>query len=750
MKTLIIVESPTKAKTISKFLGKDYIVKSSFGHIRDLPKKKMGIDTEHNFEMEYEIPERSQKTITELRNQLSKVNRIILATDEDREGEAIAWHLIKALNLNEKECERIVFHEITKNAIEEALKNPRKLNMNLVNAQQARRALDRLVGYELSPFLWKKVRRGLSAGRVQSVAVRLIAEREEEIKAFKQEEYWTIESLLKKQTDDKDNSFEAKLVKKNDKTLDKFAIKNDEDAQKIKAEIEKEPFVISNITKKQTKKKPIGPFTTSTLQQTASNKLGFSTKETMMLAQQLYEGIPLENKEAIGLITYMRTDSTSLSKEAVAVARDYIVKEYGKDYLPGKPASYKTKSKSAQEAHESIRPTFPDRSPASIQEYLNPKQFKLYDLIWRRMIACQMQPALIDQTSVDINAGIYTFRSNGSIITFDGFLKIYVTQTKEKLLPALEDKETLDLIELKPNQHFTEPPPRYTEASLVKSLEEEGIGRPSTYAPTISTIQDREYVIKNEDKKFEPTETGMLVNKVLVEHFANIVNLKFTATMEKDLDKIATGEKEWQPILKSFYMPFKENLQLKDKEVDRKDITEEKTDVKCDKCGSDMVIKLGRFGKFMACSNYPDCKNTHPLPGEEGKKPPEAEKSDEKCEKCGQPMVYKVGRYGKFLGCSGYPDCKNIKSIKKLTGVKCPDCEKGDILEKKSKRGKVFFACSEYPNCKFALWNKPTGEKCPKCNSLVTFAAKGKAKCSSKNCDYITDVKLEDKNDENN
>ena len=742
MKKLIIVESPTKAKTISKFLDKTYIVKSSFGHIRDLPKNKIGIDVDNNFEMEYKIPDKSKKIIAELKKALKQSDEVILASDEDREGEAIAWHLLESLKVKEQDSKRIVFHEITKEAIKEALKNPRDIDINLVNAQQARRALDRLVGYELSPFLWKKVRVGLSAGRVQSVALRLITEREEEINKFDKQEYWTIEADLQKKEDKEKNIFQANLISVNGKKLKKFDIKDKEEATKMVKDIENKPFIVTKITQKETQKKPLPPFITSTLQRTAVNKLGFSSKQTMMIAQQLYEGINLGTQGQTGLITYMRTDSTNLSSQALTKARDYIKNKLGPQYLPKTILKYTKKAKGAQEAHEAIRPTFPEITPQEIEQYLDAKQFKLYNLIWTRFIACQMESAIIAQTSIEFDANKNLFRSNGSIIKFEGFLKIYKTQTKENLLPELKEKEEVNVIKINPNQHFTEPPARYSEASLIKSLEEHGIGRPSTYAPTISTIQNRKYVEKNESKKFFPTETGILVNKVLVEHFPKIVDIKFTAEMEEELDDVAHGEKKWQKVLKDFYVPFKKNLIIKDKEVTRKDLTEEKTNIKCDKCNADMIIKFGRFGKFFACSAYPECKNTKQLNNKTKTPGPalEDEETNEKCDKCGSKMIYKIGRYGKFLACSAYPECKNIKSIKKSTDINCPKCKKGEILEKKSKRGKIFYACSEYPKCDFALWSKPLNEFCPECKSILVYGAKNTAKCSNKECAYKKDL----------
>jgi DNA topoisomerase-1 len=734
-KKLIIVESPTKAKTITKFLGNEYIVKSSFGHLRDLPKSKLGVDTENNFEPEYVINPRSKKQATELKKYAKECDEIILASDEDREGEAIAWHLAQILNLEgfgngkkEKSYKRIVFHEITKNAIEEALKTPREIDMNLVDAQQARRILDRLVGYKLSPLLWKKIRYGLSAGRVQSVAVRLIVEREEEINKFNPEEYWSIEALLKK-TDD-DTEIKSKLIKVEGKSVPKLGIKTKEEADKIKGDLENASYEIEKITKKETKKNPLPPFTTSTLQQASSNKFGYSAKQTMMIAQQLYEGINLGSKGSSGLITYMRTDSLSLSKSSLESAENYIKNKFGNEYAERR--FFKTKSKGAQEAHEAIRPTNPELDPEIIKKFLDNKQFKIYELIWQRMIASQMASAIVDSTIIDILADDkYTVRANGSTIKFEGFLKVYPIKSEEIILPKLTEKEKLDLIKIISEQHFTQPPARFNEASLIKVLEELGIGRPSTYAPTISTIQDRGY-IKKIEKRLHPQEIGILVNKLLVEHFPKIVDVKFTAKMEEDLDKVAENKKDWVIILKDFYKPFKINLMQKEKEIDKKELTEEATDKVCEKCGKPMIIKMGRFGKFMACSNYPDCKNTKQLDDKGEIEEPET--TNEVCEKCGKPMAFKIGRYGKFLGCSGYPDCKNIKPIVKSTGVKCSECGKGEIVEKKSKAGRVFFACNKYPECKFALWNKPTGEKCPKCGSLMIYAKNDSTACSNKEC----------------
>lgn len=618
---LVLVESPTKSKTLQKFLGPDYLVEASFGHVRDLPKKELGVDVEHNFKPKYVIIPRAKKRIKELNEKAQKTDTVILATDEDREGEAIAFHLGQALNL--KNPQRIVFHEITKSTIKNALKNPRDIDMNLVDAQQTRRILDRLVGYKLSPLLWKKVAIGLSAGRVQSVAVRLIAERQQEIDAFKPQEYWSVEAELQK---NKEN-FIAKLIKKDGKTIPKLGIKTKGEADKIVKDLKGAEYKIIDIQKKEVRKYPFPPLTTSTLQQEASYKLGFSAKKTMIIAQQLYEK---------GYITYHRTDSVNLSNEFLKQVKDFIEPKY----LEIK--KYKSK-KSAQEAHEAIRPTKISR------KIDNP----LYELIWQRAIASQMKPVILDSVSVDIEAGHYLFRATGQQIKFDGFLKIHPLSISENLLPELSIGQILNLLKLTPSQHFTKPPAPYSEATLVKALEEYGIGRPSTYAPTLSTIQERNYV-KKENKYLYPTEMGILINDLLTEHFPKIVDVKFTARMEEDLDKIAHGKQQWVPIIKNFYQPFEENLQKKYKEISKKEITEEKTDEVCEKCNKPMVIKIGRFGKFLACSGFPECKNTLPLEKEE-------ELTDKTCPECEAQLKIRTSRFGKFFGCSNYPKCKYIE-----------------------------------------------------------------------------------------
>lgn len=732
MADLVIVESPAKAKTISRFLGKGFAVRASMGHIRDLPKSKMGIDTEHEFEPTYIVPVEKKALIKELKGYAKSAKRIWLATDEDREGEAIGWHLVHALDLDEKEVKRIVFHEITEGAIKNALKNPRSLDLNLVDAQQARRVLDRLVGYELSPLLWKKIRYGLSAGRVQSVAVRLIVEREREIQAFKIEEYWTVKALFETKNGEK---FEALLIKINGKNAD---LKIEKDALEIIQKFESEKYIVSQVVKKEAKRNPPPPFITSTLQQEASRKLGFSVKKTMMIAQQLYEGVEALGQTS-GLITYMRTDSTNLAVSALSQAQGVIREMFGADFALKDGRSYKSR-KGAQEAHEAIRPVDPSLAPDKLKNELTRDLHRLYDLIWKRFIACQMPEAILSQVSADVvPAGQQEtiFRATGQSVIFPGFMKVYIEGTDdeesaegesrsdqpgEKFLPSLKEKESAFLDKFLPEQHFTKPPPRYTEASLVKKLEFEGIGRPSTYAPTISTILVRGYVEK-EVKALKPTDLGMVVTDLLVDHFPAIVDYQFTAEMEQNLDSVAEGEKKWVPLIRDFYQPFHKLVIEKDQTLKKSDITSEATGEKCEECGSPMMIKLGRYGKFYACSNYPKCKVARPM---EQKEKTEEEKEFEKkfagkkCEKCEGSMVVKNGRYGLFLGCSNYPKCRNIQGIVKMTGVKCPKCRNGQLIERRvRKSGKVFYGCNQYPKCQNALWDKPTGEICEVCQGLI-------------------------------
>lgn len=746
MSSLVIVESPTKAKTISRFLGKDFVVKSSFGHVRDLPSKKMGVDIAHDFEPEYVVSPEKKKTVLELKTVAKKADMIYFATDEDREGEAISWHLAHLLGLDEAKARRIVFHEITEHAIREALSHPRPLDLRMVDAQQARRVLDRLVGYELSPFLWKKVRRGLSAGRVQSVALRLIVEREREIKEFKAREYWTIEAIF---TEDSPPgfrrtvlplSFEATLHAIDGKKLEKFDVKTDAEAKKIVDDLEGAEYKVAKIERKESRRNPLPPFTTSTLQQEANKHLGFSAKQTMMLAQQLYEGVELGSEGSHGLITYMRTDSVNLADKFLSEASQFIASTYGDSYKSASARRFTTKSKLAQEAHEAVRPTDVGRTPEAVKPHLDPRQWRLYDLIWKRALATQMASAVIASVAVDIETNLqspistrYLFRATGQTITFDGYLKIYPDAQKEKLLPDLKESEAVEAEKIEPIQHFTEPLPRYSDATLVKILEEHGIGRPSTYAPTIATLEERKYVERDDKKRFVPTDVAFVVTDLLVNHFPQIVDYEFTAKMEDELDQIAEGKLKWVPVIREFYDPFKARLLEKETEVTRESVTEEKTDIVCEKCGLPMVIKLGRYGKFLACTGYPECKNTKPLDGEKKQAPP-PEPTDEKCPECGAPMVRKVGRYGPFLSCSTFPKCKHIKNIEQGTGVACPACGKGEIVLKRSRRGKPFYSCNQYPACKFALWSRPTGEKCPKCASLMVFGAKDTTRCSNKEC----------------
>jgi len=738
---LIIVESPTKAKTIAKFLDKKYKVESSFGHIRDLPEKEMGIDLKDNFAPKYVIPAKAKKTVATLKAAAKKATDVILASDEDREGEAIAWHLLQALNLNAKNTKRIVFHEITKNAILAALEKPRQIDQNLVDAQQARRVLDRLVGYELSPFLWKKVAKGLSAGRVQSVATRLIVEREKEIQAFKSEEYWTLSADLTGA--EATNKFTTDLYKIKNKTFNKLDLKK-EQAEELKKTLSACQYTVEKIEKKQVSKNPGAPFTTSTLQQSANRHLGFSAKQTMTVAQKLYEQ---------GYITYMRTDSLNLSPKFLDEAQDWLKKNLGDEYSAGHSV-FKNKSKNAQEAHEAVRPTEVNTTPEMLVDKLDKNQERLYKLIWQRAVASQMTSAKLAATVIDVAAidkkDNFLLRANGQTLVFPGYLKIWPEKTKEQELPALKEKQTLILLDLRADGHSTNPPARYSDASLVKELEKHGIGRPSTYAPTINTIITRNYVDRDENKKLKPTSIAFVVTNLLIKHFPKIVDYEFTAKMEDNLDSVAAGEKKWQPVIADFYGDFHKNLELKYEEIKKSDIMpEEKSTEICDKCGAPMIIKTGRFGKFLACSAYPSCKNIKKMPGEGNsyeKKEPDAailelEKkyAGEVCDKCGSPMKVRVGKYGPFLACSAYPKCKNIKNIAGPGDgqeVACPVCGEGKIVKKFSRRG-AFYACNNYPKCKNAYWGQPTGKPCPNCGGLLIRDLKtNKVKCSNRECDY--------------
>jgi DNA topoisomerase I len=818
-KGLVIVESPAKAKTIQKYLGKGFTVEASLGHVKDLPKSTLGVDTSNDFETDYIVIPGKEKVVAKLKKLAASADFIFLAPDPDREGEAIAAHLATELGENggkkkkaakkkakkgEPEppprIQRVTFNEITKRAVQAAFEHPRAIDQNLVDAQQARRVLDRLVGYQVSPLLWDKVRRGLSAGRVQTVALRLIVEREREIKAFQKVEYWTIDAHLSAA---KPPAFDARFLGKGE---EKIEVTNGEDAEKIRAALEKADWLVRSVDKKERRRNAAPPFTTSKLQQDSSRKLRFSVKRTMMIAQRLYEGVELGEEGSVGLITYMRTDSTRVAPEAIQEVREYVGREYGPQYLPEQPNTYKEK-KEAQGAHEAIRPSSAARHPDQIKQYLKEDEFKVYKLIWQRFVASQITPAVFDQTTVDIDAkaktgnDVYWFRVTGSVLKFDGFLKVYEESKEGKdeedeelkhKLPALEAGEKLTLKELKPEQHFTEPPPRFNEASLVKELEERGIGRPSTYAAILTTIQERQYVQKI-GGKFTPTEIGLVVTDLLVENFRDIFDLQYTARLEEELDEIEEGKEKWTDALADFYKKFQKDLKYAEKHMENIKRMEKPTDEKCEVCGSPlvikwgkhgsfyacstydkddpntckftkenpinlpdldsadvqettqeeycencgrvMVLKRGRFGQFMACTGYPDCKTTRRL--DQGKRVPDIP-LDELCPKCGRNMMIRHGRFGEFTACSGYPECKYVKQ--NFIGVKCPDCKEGDLVEKRARKGNTFYGCGNYPKCKFTSAHKPIAEKCPSCGSEYLVEKNLKAgpviACPNKECDY--------------
>src|SRR5665213_2197054 len=799
-KALVIVESPTKAKTINKYLGKNFIVKASLGHIKDLPKRDLAVDVDNEFTPKYEVIEGKKKLIQELKDAAKKVDSIYLAADPDREGEAICWHLQEELRSKKppKESDpkfyRLMFNEITKSSVQKALENPVMVNVNLVNAQQARRVLDRLVGYKISPLLWDKVRRGLSAGRVQTVAVRVVVEREREIRAFVKQEYWTLDANLAAK---KTPYFDARLLRKGEEAPE---IPDQAAADFLVADLEGARYIVKSVGTKEKRRNPVAPFVTSTLQQESSRKLRFSVKRTMMLAQQLYEGVEMGSEGAVGLITYMRTDSTRLSEDAVIEAREFIGGKFGPEYVPAAPNVYKSK-KEAQDAHEAVRPTSAMRTPDEAAKYLAEDQLKLYRLIWMRFIACQMNPAVFDQTTIDLNvAGLggtdYTFRATGSVEKFHGFLAVYEEGKDQKdeeddelkhKLPAVAAGEELKLRALKPEQHFTEPPARYTEATLVKKLESDGVGRPSTYASILSTIQEREYVTK-EGGKFRPTELGMVVTDLLLESFNDIFDVRYTARMEQDLDEIEEGKLDWREAMSDFYERFMKDLGNAEEHMTNIKRMEKPTDFMCDKCGKPLVIKWGKHGSFLACTGYPECTYTRELTVDL----PDIEKGDlgeqgeeEYCQNCGRPMVLKKGRFGTFFACTGYPDCKTTKQIggpqkkadvqldekcpqcssnlvqkygrfgeftacsnypackyvkQKTIGVKCPECSEGEVVERRSKRGKTFFGCNRYPDCAFVAWARPVPEKCPDCGGpyLVEKFLKAGAflQCPAAGCKY--------------
>ncbi len=755
---LVVVESPAKAKTIKKYLGTGYTVKASVGHIKDLPKSDIGVDVERDFKPKYQVIETKKKVVDDLKKHAALADTVYLATDPDREGEAIAWHISE--EIDHKNAFRVLFNEITKNAIQAAIQQPMKLNRATYDSQQARRILDRLVGYQISPLLWKKIRRGLSAGRVQSVAVRLIVEREREIKAFVPVEYWTLEAQLEAALPP---NFRAKLSKVDGQ---KAELSNGDQAKALVEELKASPFTVTKVDQRERRRNAPAPFITSKLQQEAANRLHFTAKKTMTLAQRLYEGVELGEEGQTALITYMRTDSVRLSPEAVGLVRTMIQEKWGNDYLPEEPVVFKTK-KSAQDAHEAIRPTSLEYPPERVKPFIEPDMFRLYELIWNRFVACQMKPAIYDQTSADITAGRAIFRASGSTLKFAGYLAVYgqgltleeedekakkakegedVPEESAGMLPPLAEGDVLKLVStevsatgLFPEQHFTQPPPRFNEASLVRELEEKGIGRPSTYAAILSTIQDKKYVEKLEGR-FHPTDLGFITTEELVKHFPTEMDVQFTSGMEEKLDQISDGEANWKKVLHDFYGPFKDTLAKA--EVAMRDVKREEipTDLKCEKCQSTMVIKWGKMGRFLACSNYPECKNTKDFKEVDGKIViVEEETTDEVCDKCGKPMVIKRGRFGRFMACSGYPDCKNSKALS--IGVTCPECKVGYLTERRSKRGKVFFGCNKYPDCRFAAWDRPLPEACPTCKSPYLLQKYSKRDgpyiaCPNKECDY--------------
>jgi len=699
---LVIVESPAKARTIERYLGSGYSVTASMGHIRDLPKSTMGVDLEHDFTPKYTIPRDKSKLVKELKESVEHANELILATDPDREGEAIAWHLVAATNPQGKPVKRVVFHEITPDAVRTAMENPREIDMDLVDAQQARRVLDRIVGYSVSPLLWKKVKRGLSAGRVQTAALRIVVDRERVIEAFVPVEYWSLDAYLHSDVDGKRTpTFKAGLHRIG---TSKAELKTEEQTNTVVRDLDGATYRVASVTKRESQRRPSAPFTTSTLQQEASRKLGYNVRRTMQLAQELYEGIDLGPDGTQGLITYMRTDSTNVSAVAQQAARAVISVKFGPEYVPDKAPAYAKKAKGAQEAHEAIRPTAPQRDPAGVKKFLSPQQFRLYQLIWQRFLASQMAPAQLDGTTVDIAAGRnltaqakdapYTFRATGSVVRFPGFMAVY-TQGRDEgdadelddgALPVLTAEQLLALEKLVPEQHFTQPPPRYTEAMLVKALEEQGIGRPSTYAPTIATLLARSYVAL-EEKKLVPTELGFVVSDLLAEHFPHIFDVSFTSQLENELDEIAAGERAWVPTLKEFYGPFDETLKKAETTIERVKLKDEPAGVDC--------------------------------------------------EKCGRPMVIKMGKYGKFLACSGFPECRNARPLLATIGMTCPKCREGEVVERRSKRGRVFYGCSRYPDCDFSEWNRPVEHQCPKCGNpyMTEINRRGQIKCP--NCGHI-------------
>ncbi len=757
-KNLVIVESPAKAKTLGKYLGRDYQVKASVGHIVDLPKSKLGVAIDNGFTPDYQIIHGKRKIVTELKQAAKGKERIYLAPDPDREGEAIAWHIAERIRdkTNAGKIHRVMFNEITKRAVQEAIKHPLPLDQNLYEAQQTRRILDRLVGYQISPLLWKKVRRGLSAGRVQSVTVRIICEREREIQAFTAVEYWSIAAKLEGDTPP---PFSARLARVGTQRLDpeKFRVENEPQATDLVTRLRVATWTVTKVERKERRRFPTPPFITSRLQQEASRKLGYVPSRTMRIAQRLYEGIELGAEGSVGLITYMRTDSTRIGPEALEAVRGLIQERFGKEYLPAQPNTYPSK-KGAQDAHEAVRPTSTEYPPDQVGAFLSKEELALYTLIWNRFVASQMVPAVFDQTAIDISAADTTFRASGQVMKFDGFIRVYTEGTddepkkdgddddeSERTLPPLTEGQQLTLHELLPEQHFTQPPPRFTQATLIKELEEKGIGRPSTYASIMATILSKEYVAEDKSRRLRPSELGFLVTELLVDAFPDILNVEFTAGMENVLDQIEEGKEKWQDALRRFYDPFQRDLEHADERM--RDVKHEgrPTEFKCGTCDAAMVIKWGRGGEFLACSRYPECKFTRNFARDaEGTlKIVEEEVTDEVCDLCGRPMKIRFGRFGKFLGCTGYPECKGVRSLVRPvpTGVKCPDCREGDVMEKRSRNGKTFFSCNRYPKCRFATWDRPIPEPCPVCSApfvveKTTKRAGTVRRCLVEGCKY--------------
>jgi DNA topoisomerase I len=761
-KKLVIVESPTKAKTLERYLGPDYRVKASYGHVRDLPKSKMAVDTEGNFEAEYVVPDEKKKVVTDLKKAHKQADELWLATDFDREGEAIAWHVAELLGVPVDEAKRVTFTEITKSAVQEAFEHPRVIDLQLVEAQQARRILDRLVGYSVSPLLWKKVRPGLSAGRVQSPALRLIVDREREIQAFVPKEYWSVDARLSPDGDEQ--PFLAALRQIGDEKLAAspekkgLVLGNEDEARAHAANLERAAYRVLEVTRSERKRNPAPPFTTSTLQQEAARKLGFSSRRTMRAAQQLYEGVDLPGEGQVGLITYMRTDSVNMAEQALAEIAEVVRGQYGERYALAEPRRYKKKQRGAQEAHEAIRPTSAARIPDAIAAHLDKDQARLYRLIWQRAVASQMAQALFDQVGVDIEATAddaprYLLRATGQTMKFDGFIRVYTEgrddepdEDAEARLPELTAEQALRLLEVLPEQHFTQPPPRYTEASLIKTLEELQIGRPSTYSSIVSTLLDREYV-RLEDRRFYPEDVGEVTTDVLVDQFRDhFLDYEFTAKMEDELDDIAEGKMRWTQVLDEFHTPFERKIEKAEQELER---PEEELDELCPRCPEEgrepgkLVVKLGRRGKFVGCKNYPECRYTRDVGGQER---PEPELLEETCPECGKQLMKRWGRYGEFIGCSGYPDCRYIKREEKKTGVTCPQCGQGELVEKRARpkgrrRASVFYGCNRYPDCDFTVGQRPLPEPCPECGKLLVAQRGGGAKCTS--CGHVVEAVAE-------